>query len=266
MTYNYQDIKNAYNKLGVKKGRTVLIKTDIRFLGPYKASNQADILKSNFDALSELIDLSKGTLVVCTASTSLCNTNIPFDLKKTKSERGVLTEYIRNQPGAIRSLHPFMSYTAIGKDANFICRNVSRHAFGPESPKSRIIDMDGLFISIGLHPRLTCSVPHHVEIIMGVPYRYTKEFMHPIVWDGEIRKMPFYLYVWYKECQIKKDQNIKIFKRFIDSGYTCNKQVLGRGNIYSLSLKDYFVNTLQAFKDDIFVCLEEEPEIKPYRA
>ena len=36
MKYNYYDIKNAYEKIGVSKGMTVALKTDLRFLGPYE--------------------------------------------------------------------------------------------------------------------------------------------------------------------------------------------------------------------------------------
>ena len=184
MTYSYEDIKETYRKVGVSKGKVVLVKTDLRPLGPYEKPQRSEILNAHFNALAGLVDLGVGTLVVSTASDSLCNTDIPFDIRNTPGERGILPEFIRRKEGAVRSRHPFMSYTAIGADAAFICEDVSRHSFGLESPKDRMLKRDAMYLSIGLEPRWTCTYVHHMEMLMGVPYRYTKEFSHPIVQEN----------------------------------------------------------------------------------
>jgi aminoglycoside 3-N-acetyltransferase len=265
MYYNYENIKDALEAVGVTKGRTVLVKTDLRFLGPFEKLDKESILMALYNALSELIDFSKGTLVVSTASHKIINTNTPFDLRKTPSERGIFTQYICNKKESIRSFHPFDSYTAIGKNAKYICCDVSRHSYGPETPKARMLDLDTLYISIGLHPRMTCTVVHHIEMIMGVPYRYVKEFVHPVVRNNVIKKEPFYLHVWYKQCQIEKNKNEKIFNHFYKSGYELKKHVLGCGNVYSYSMVDFFNSTVKLFKDDIYVFLNKVPERNPYR-
>ena len=41
-----------------------------------------DILNAHFDILENLIDLTRGNIVVMTSSTYLCNTNIPYDHEK----------------------------------------------------------------------------------------------------------------------------------------------------------------------------------------
>ena len=41
--YNYNDIKEAYEKIGVTKGMTISLKTDLRFLGPYSSNLQMGI-------------------------------------------------------------------------------------------------------------------------------------------------------------------------------------------------------------------------------
>ena len=262
--YNYKDIKSAYQKAGVSKGRIVLIKTDLRLLGLFDKKSSVDILQAHFDALSGLIDLSVGTLVVSTSSTSICNTNIPFDVNNTPSERGVLSEFIRLMPESIRSFHPFHSYTAIGKDAKLIVSDVSKHAFGPETPEGRLISADAICVSIGLHARLTCSTVHHIEMQMGVPYRYTKEYLHPIYQDNQTISELFYMNVYNRECEIKRNRNVKIFQEFSDNGYKLTEVNLGRGNIYSYSMRDFYASTVQAFKKDIYVWLDQPPITRPY--
>lgn len=262
--YNYNDIERAYKKAGVSKGRIVLIKTDLRLLGLFDPKNSIGVLRAHFDALSNLIDLSVGTLVVSTSSTSICNTNIPFDVDNTPSERGVLSEFIRLVPGAIRSLHPFHSYAAIGKYAKLITSDVSKHAFGPETPECRLIAADALCISIGLHASLTCSTVHHVEMQMGVPYRYSKEYLHPVIINKQVMNELYYMYVYYRECEINRNRNVKIFQEFIDNDYKLTQVSLGRGNIYSYSMYDFYMSTIQAFKKDIYVWLDKPPTTKPY--
>ena len=266
MDYNIDDIRLAYKSLGVCKGSIVLLKTDIRLLGIFKKSNNKDVLNAHFDALSDLIDLSVGTIVVSTSSTYLANTDKEFDIFNTPSERGVLTEFIRKLPGAVRSLHPFHSYTAIGNQAKFIASDVSRHAFGFDTPEERMINAGAICISVGLPVTATCTTVHHVEFLIGVPYRYTKEFLHPILHIEKIHKEFFYMYVHYRECEINRNRGVKIFEEFYNQGDNVKEVSLGRGKVYSYSLSDFFKSTMVAFKKDIYVWLDNPPKTRPYRA
>lgn len=266
MDYNIKDLEAAYLSAGVRKGSTVLLKTDIRFLGVFdKKGYDESVLHAHFEVLSNLIDLSQGTLIVSTSSTNLSNTDTVFDLDNTPSERGVLTEFIRKLPETIRSFHPFHSYAAIGKDAKLIVSNVSRHAFGPDTPEERLINMNALCISVGLPVTATCTTVHHIEFLIGVPYRYTKEFLHPVLRDKLIRHELFYMYVNYRQCEINRNRGVKIFQAFYDAGFKVHKETLGRGSIYSYSLAEFYESTMNAFKDDIYIWLDQPPITKPYR-
>ncbi len=265
MGYTRQDIIEAYRAVGVKRGGVVLLKTDLRYLGPYAGQDQRQALAAHYDALAELIDFSQGTLVVSTGTMSLCNTDTPFDPERTPSEMGSLTEYVRRQPGAVRSPHPFRSFAAVGRQADFICREVARHAYGPETPKDRLLQVDALYLSLGQVPRLTCSLVHHVEMVMGVPYRYSKEFMHPVVTAEGVVREPFYLYVWYRNLDFKRDGNQKIFRHFHDSGYRVAEAGLGRGKVYGYSMREFYRSCLDLFKRDIYCWLAEPPADRPYQ-
>ena len=267
MPYSFQELKEAYRKIGISKGRVVLVKTDLRRLGPYESISKTEVLKAHLRVLSDLVDLGKGTIVVPTASGSLCNTDMPFDLKNTPSERGILTEYIRRQKNAVRSRHPFTSYTALGADAERICSNVSRHSFGLESPKDRMFELDAMYLSVGVEPFASCTYVHHMELLMGVPYRYTKEFVHPIVQgDGSVTKELFYLFIWYnRNMPLKRNRNVKIFQHYFNSGYKLKEASLGQGKVYGYSCSDFCKTTADYLKGDIYGLLSEPPENRPYR-
>ena len=265
MKYNKKDIIKAYKKLGVKKGMVLAVKTDIRFLGPYESNNQNELLNDHYEALANIIDLNEGTIVVSTGTTSLCNTNIPFDLDKTKSEMGSLTEFIRNKKGAKRSFHPFNSYSAIGKHSAYICDNFNRHSVGPNTPEAKLIKLDAKYLSIGLHPKDSSTIIHHIEKTAGVPYRYIKEFNHPVIKNNKVVKEKFYLNVRYRESRIVMDLGKKIFPYFKKKGYKINEVKLGRGKVYLFSSKDFFLASLELLEKDLYACLKSIPKIKPYQ-
>ncbi len=264
MDYSLEDLRKTYKALGVNKGSTVLFKSNLFNLGFFSSNKKNDILNSHFNTLESLIDLTRGNLVVMTSSTYLCNTNTPYDHENTRSERGIFSEYVREKKNAIRSFHPFMSYAAIGKDAEYICGNVSNCAWGNNSVKERLINLNTKCLSVGIDARLTCSTVHHAEFNTNVPYRYMKVFNHPIKTGIEIFYKKFYMYVLYKNLNIKRNRNIKIFNHFLDEGFKLKKIKLGRNYGYSYDIKDFYQSTMRALKKDIFIWLDEIPNLKKF--
>lgn len=260
MSFIYDDICRAFQELEIQRGDTVLVRADLRYLGPYGPGIR-QLPKDLYGTLVSLVGLDGGTIVTPTASMRLCNTDQVFDPATTASEMGVLAEHIRTQPGAHRSFHPFLSYAAVGEKAASLCGDVARHGFGPETPKARLIDMGAKMVSIGLPPNLSCTTVHHAELMMGVPYRYVKEFMQPVMRNEEVAVEPFYLYVWYRECDIRRSLN----KDIMGSFRGLRRAALGGGFLTSYLLTDFYAHCVQCFKKDIYCWLAEEPVNRPYR-
>lgn len=260
--YTHKSLVEAYQKIGVESGRTVYITGNFGCLGRYEHKDKNQLLSEHLSVLQELIGES-GTLIVPTHSWSLCNTNIPFDINKTESETGAFTEFVRNQKGAVRQFHPFSSSTALGRSSNYYCTNNSSHVYGVCSPFQRMIDADALYVSVGLPLERTISLVHHVELVMGVPYRYVKEFLHPCVVENKIIIKPFYLYVTNNKCGLIRDKNKKIMQNFREK-YQVKKQILGRSFVEALGTQDFYQETTKLFSKDIFSWLKEPPEYPGY--
>ena len=264
MDYSYKDLIQGYHSLGVSHGRVIYVTSDLWQLQKFSIPGKRALLDAHLEALKELLG-PEGTIVVPTASMNLCNTDNVFDLQETPSfQRGAFSEHLRRQTDAKRSFHPFISYTALGAQANEITSAVTRHAFGPETPEARMIDMDALAISIGLHPRLTCSTIHNVEQIMGVPYRYTKEFLHPVRRNGDIQTEAFYMFVCYREIDIKRDGNKKLFEG-IENDIQLNNTTIGKGIIYSYSLKQFQKCAIAQVAREPYIWCQSPPLLRPYR-
>jgi aminoglycoside 3-N-acetyltransferase len=261
--FNYDDLLSLYRGLGLDSGRVVYVTGNFGRLGRYYQKGRESVLQDHINAIQEIIGIN-GTLVVPTHSWSLCNTNKIFDIKSVKSETGPFTEQVRIQKDSVRQFHPFSSLTAIGCKSVEICTNNSRHVFGHESPFQRMIEMDALYISIGQPMERSISLVHHIELIMGVPYRYTKEFVQPCLIDGKVKMVEFYVYVTRNECDIIRDRNEKIMHKFRKS-FTMPKVSIGRSFSESLNMKDFFQATTKEFSKEMYIWLKNNPKVRPYR-
>lgn len=250
--------------MGVNKGRLVYVVGNWGRVNEYDHPGKDRLLEAHYNAIRKLIG-PEGTIVVPSSSMNLVNTDIVFDLDTTPSERvGPFSEYVRKLPEARRSFHPFMSYTAVGPLARDLVDNVSRHAFGMETPQSRMVDLDALHVSIGLHPRLSSQIVHHLELVMGVPYRYVREYIQPVIRDGEVRSEPFYLYVCWLSSNVQKSKNRKIFERYL-ADHEIAETPLCSSKIYSHSVKTFYDAALKIFADDIYVWAADPPPTRPYQ-
>ena len=62
MSYNFEQLLDAFKKIGVKKGDNILVKGDLRYLGQF--TDNQKIAQSHFEALSKIIDLKKGLSLI----------------------------------------------------------------------------------------------------------------------------------------------------------------------------------------------------------
>ena len=87
-----------------------------------------------------------------------------FDVRKSPSFTGVLTEFARRQPGAIRSLNPTKSVCALGPHAQQLTmdHHQSPYPYDRFSPYYRLMDVGGKVIGLGVSTR-NLSFIHCVE-------------------------------------------------------------------------------------------------------
>ena len=264
-----EDLKNdlieGLEDIGLSKGENCYISGNVTSLARTRLKKDI-LLPTCLSSFQEVIGQT-GTVFSPSASMNLCNTEIPFDIDLTPSHQmGAFAEYIRQASSSVRTFHPFWSITGIGKHAD-ILRKVSRHSYGVGSPWSKFIDLDILQINIGLHPSKAVTLIHHVEVITGVPYRYTKEFIHPIVKsNGEITKEPFYMSVMYRDSDIVKRLALnehyfhEMEKRDLVKSFTHSSGF----QMWAFKMQDFYKVASEFFMADIYNYLENPPEIRPY--
>tara|TARA_B100000787_G_C16194041_1_gene299452 strand:+ start:1896 stop:2735 length:840 start_codon:yes stop_codon:yes gene_type:complete len=259
-----RELSSCLSELGINKGASLYITGNMGSLGKIKVKKSVKLeafLNSFWNNIGK-----DGTIFSPAASMNLCNTDIPFDINLTKShEMGSFAEYIRALPNSVRSLHPFWSVVGVGAQAQLL-KKVSRHAYGAGSPWSHFLDLDTVQVNMGVDPSRAVTLIHHVEAVVGVPYRYTKEFFHPIVVKEKIEYMSFYQSVFYTESKIKKRfaLNQHYFKELELRGQIQSSKHSSGLEFKAFKMRDFYKVAIDFFIDDIYNYLEEVPDIKPY--
>lgn len=261
--YTTRDLEETYHQLGLKAGDTVYVTGNLGNFGFHESLSKTGTLAGHAGALQKAVS-ENGTLATPTHTFSLCNTDCAYDPQYTRSERGPLTEYLRTQPGSVRQFHPFASVTAVGAQAQYLCASSTRHAYGPRTPFEKMIQENAWFVSLGLQPQHTCSIVHHVEMLMGVPYRYTKEFLHPVVRDGQVKTEPFYQFVTYRQADLVRDRNEKIFQHPLLQ-QRLRSQKVGLGQVWAYRMQDFYTAAADCLEEDIYNWLKQPPTVRPYQ-
>ena len=111
---------------------------------------------------------------------------------------------------------------------------------------------------------MTCSYIHHAEMLCGVPYRYTKEFLHPIKTSKGIKNKLFYMFVCYKNTDLERNININLFKFMRKQGLKIRTAKLGGGKIYSYDCNKFVDLACLYLKENIYGWLTKAPRKRPY--
>jgi len=178
MTISKQDITNAFQQCGVKKGDVMMLHADAIVLAQIPDMTSQERFQLLFDALFEVLG-EEGTLVM-PAFTYSFTKGEDFDPAGTPSTVGALTEYFRHLPGVLRSRHPIFSIAARGKLAETYANTPIDDCFGAGCPFDLLVQHDAWIgcIACGFD-RITFV--HYVEQQAKVDYRFFKTFSGNLV-------------------------------------------------------------------------------------
>lgn len=179
--YNYQDLKDAFLAIGLKRGDLVFSHSNIGYFGIPEGEKSVDnafniILSALFDVIG-----TKGTLVVPTFTYSFSQGKI-FDYDNTPSDCGIFTEKIRNLPQSYRSEDPNVSVSAIGHLAKEVTENIPENTYEENNFFDRFYQKKGVICNLNFDAGSTFI--HYVERRLSVPYRFDKSFTGIFVKNG----------------------------------------------------------------------------------
>lgn len=181
----------------------------------------------------------EATIVLPTFTFACSSFGSPFELYETPAETGPLAEALRQKEGSLRSLHPVVSVTAAGPQAEAITRDTPPASYGWDSPFDRMAELDTVVVKLGLNNNLSNSFSHYAEARAGVPYVYNKLLDYiPVTVGGKKVNDVFSMSVRHLSHEVIPDRGRAHDRAVRDSACTTTAHWEG-GSIMGLDLADY---------------------------
>ena len=177
-----------------------------------------------------------------------------FDVKRSRSYTGLLTEYARRRKEAVRSLHPTKSVCAIGPRGLELTtgHNLSPYPYDHDSPYQKIIKAGGKVIGVGVSTSKLSFVhtiddtlkeafplePYHKEIFEAKCVSYQNEIVTVMSYAHDMAKM--------------KHNIPKFIKRFCDSHIARDTKIQGT-SFFVVQSKPLYKRMIELARDGITV-------------
>lgn len=185
LSYDPPRLHEALRAVGVQPGDTMMLHS--AFAPQYGFRGTIDELTRAFlDALGPDGNLLMVSLPYRSSSLEYLSRIKSFDVRKTPSMMGLVSEYFRRRADVLRSLHPTHPVLAHGPHAEAIIAGHEDCAYpcGPATPFEKLVDLDGKVVFFNV-PFATFTFFHYLEHIVNerMPFSlYTDQpFEVPVV-------------------------------------------------------------------------------------
>jgi aminoglycoside N3'-acetyltransferase len=254
--YNKQDIEAALRSTGLGLGDSPFISSSFGMIGTLKDQSGESVLDVDvicnvfLDALRAVIG-PLGTIFAPTYSYTIGQSSdeeiVVFDVNETPSAVGPFGEFLRKQPGAIRSCDPMVSVAGLGPAAS-ILKDIAQTSYGPDCVFARLLTVDGSKVTnIGLGPNWMPFI-HHADHLMRVPFRYGKIFSGWQRIEGNVRELTWHYDVPVRLPQARANAH-KLGAICVEEGIFTSARI-GRARIYTAGYKPFFERTIEALTED----------------
>lgn len=192
-----QDLRRDLERLGVRPGDVVMVHAAMRKVGPLL--NGPDAL---IGALLTAVG-AEGTVMAYTDWDARYDELLdeagrvpdewralipPFHplISRAIRDNGVLPEFLRTTPGALRSGNPGASMAAIGARADWLTADHPLdYGYGEGGPLARLVEAQGKVLMLGC-PLDTMTLLHHAEHLADIPGKHVKRYEVPLLVDGGV--------------------------------------------------------------------------------
>ena len=222
----YVRLKDIPGYFGLERGDSGWIASDVKQL-LYSCIQHEDDTDLNvlLDAVMDIIG-PEGTLLIPTFNWDFCKGRT-FDIRKSPSQTGSIGRVALKRDDFMRTAHPIYSFAVWGKGTEELVSMDNRSSFGAHSPFSWCREHDTKNVFIDVECQHSYTFVHYVEEMIGVPYRYLKDFTAGYIdKDGNYSERTYCMHV----RDLKADIFVTIYpyeEEFIKAGASRRYEVNG---------------------------------------
>ncbi len=237
--YDKERLKNALIQLGIKRGDTLFVHSSFSTFNGFQGSPQ-DVIDCLIDVLGGNGNLLMPSMQYRSSSYEQLQRNELFDVRKTFSKMGLITEIFRRKEGVLRSLHPTHAVLAWGKDAARIVDGHEKCLYpcGTHTPFDKFRSLNGkvLFFDVTFN---TFTFIHHIEDLIKneLPFqRYRKELITAKVLDFEGKEITVSTYVFSDDAVRRRRPGL--LKKHLLKKDLIRKKRIGRTTLMLVTAED----------------------------
>ena len=237
---DYKKLVAEFKRIGLEEGDVVFVHSSFKSFGGVEGGPQTVI-----DALISTLG-NEGTLIVPRFNFDFCTYSTPWDIRTTPSHMGIITEFVRKDPRSFSVFHPIYSFSIIGKHAKELVKHRYKGSYSKDSIFYKLRILDAKILQIDRVYKGT-TMFHHVEEMLGVDYRYIKNFTG-IVTDenGKSYEDTFSIYV------LNREQNfftyVQPIGKILEEKGVMKIDKIGDATIWYMKADDMYRVTADAIK------------------
>jgi len=190
--------------LGIEQGDTLLVHSSLDEFNAFQGKPM-DVILAMREAIGPTGTLLMPTLPFRGSAVEYVRELRVFDVRRTPSQMGLLTELFRRNPGVIRSTHPTHAVAAWGMRASEMvdAHHAATTPCGRQTPYGRLLDHNGKILFLG------------TDINVMTFFHTVEEILEP--------KMPFSPFtkeIFVLECRDAQNQSVTAHTRLFDPQYS----------------------------------------------
>lgn len=252
------DVRRALREVCADRCRVLFLHTELSFGMLAPGIKRRQLCETLFQLVMEL---GVETVVFPTFTFSYGNRE-DFDVRNTPTRMGMLNEYVRKLPGAVRSVDPMLSVAVFGDPKGLLdVRGVKSLGEGSIFDNLHHTE-DVRFLFLGTRLGMCGTHMHYVEEVLRVPYRYDMDFYGRVTdYDGRTYEDHRILYVKYRDILPSVPQS---FEEMLTEKGVMPCAPLGKSQVCSITEEDMYREVRDALTADVNAFLAEPYDTHPF--
>lgn len=244
--------KSCLAQLKIARGDTVFLHSDAIVVAQFPGLPAERRIHCLLDAIEEHLG-AEGTLVLPAFTYSFTKDEI-FDVRRTPSTVGMITEIFRNRPGVARNSDPIFSVAASGFARDEFAHTAGEECFGANSSFALLHKKNAWITGAGC--AFNTTFVHHVEKCFGVDYRFEKIFRGKLI-DGSGMVHDCAASYFVRDLGRKTVSNLTQLQHRLCEKGRFHSAEFGRVGAWAVRANDFYEGAFSLLKEDRSALIEE---------
>lgn len=239
LSYDGSDLRQALRALGIRDGDSVMLHSGYAPHHGFTGSI-GQLIDAFVDAVGPEGDLLMVSMAYRSSALEYAQQSKCFDVRRTPSLMGLVSEMFRRRPDVLRSLNPLHPVLALGPRAAWFVDGHEHclYSCGPGSPFERLAQVDGKVAFLDV-PFAVYTMFHHLEHLMRerLPFAlYTEQPLQMTLVDRDGRKQSVRSHAY--PLDVIRRRRFEVLERAMTERGLLHRRSVGNSRLLLVRVRD----------------------------